>query len=214
MLQCMLLWRSIVGLFQLWVQLVLQLFGFLLRAHLAHGCVSMTCMELLPDHSDLEKAMRMTFSCQVSQMITVFPCKYEYFFKSKPYLRWHTHPYPFLTFPKRYLTLDRQPHLIWTRCTPILWANRAVKRWDGYPYLEVEGPSSAVPRFSPRISPGRFFLDAKLALKQLRNLLDILAMYSDSHILIFLHAIWGGKKCSKCTCVPRAILQAGSSTAA
>jgi hypothetical protein len=211
MLQCMLLWRSIVGLFQLWVQLVLQLFGFLLRAHLAHGCVSMTCMELLPDHSDLEKAVRMTFSCQVSQMITVFPCKYEYFFKSKPYLRWHTHPYTFLTFPKRYLTLDRQPHLILTRCTPILWANRAVKRWDGYRYLEVEGPSSAVPRFSPRVSPSRWFFGCKIGLETVEEPSGYLGYVF--RFTYFDISSCDGKKCSKCTCVPRAILQAGSSTA-
>ena len=34
MLQCTFFWRHIAGLFQLWVQLFLQLFGFLLRAHL------------------------------------------------------------------------------------------------------------------------------------------------------------------------------------
>ena len=132
MLQCMLLWRSIVGLFQLWVQLVLQLFGFLLRAHLVHGCVSMTCMELLPDHSDLEKAMR----CHENDLfLPSVPFFFSFPLQVRVLLQIKTiaeMAYSSLPIPNVSQTLSNRgssaPPDFDSSAPPILWANRAVKR--------------------------------------------------------------------------------------
>lgn len=225
MLQCMLLWRSIVGLFQLWVQLVLQFFGFLLRAHLVHGCVSMTWSgESHENDLFLPSVPNIPFFFS-------FPLQVRVLLQIKTIAEM---AYSSLPIPNVSQTLSNRgssaPPDFDSSAPPILWANRAVKRWDG----SVGGRRTVLgrfSRFSPRISPGRLFFWMQ---NRPWNSWGyywpcILAMYFGHCwyisgylgyvfrfwcILILLHAIWGGKKCSKCTSsVPRAILQAGSSTA-